>query len=150
VKRVILLLVFAAASGYAWWLGGSQTSALAPKSPDEYGARSGDIGVAAAFEARARSVEIYDSGAVAKLLRDDRDGEPHQRFIVRVGSGQTVLIAHNIDEAPRIDALREGDAVQFRGVYEWSARGGVVHWTHDDPGGDHAEGWVRHEGRIYQ
>ena len=29
-------------------------------------------------------------------------------------------------------------------------QGGTVHWTHHDPSGDHAAGWLRHGGRVYR
>ena len=85
-----------------------------------------------------------------RILADDVEGARHQRFILRLASGQTLLVAHNIDVAPRIEGLREGDTVAFRGVYEWNAEGGVVHWTHHDPDGSHAPGWLRHGGRTYE
>ena len=74
----------------------------------------------------------------------------HQRFIVQLPSGQTLLIAHNTDIAQRINALRVGDTVAFSGEYEANAQGGVVHWTHHDPGGRHAPGWLQHNGQTYQ
>ena len=61
-----------------------------------------------------------------------------------------MLVAHNIDVAPRLSGLETGDEVAFRGVYEWNARGGVVHWTHHDPSGERRGGWLRHEGRTVQ
>jgi hypothetical protein len=84
-----------------------------------------------------------------RVLIDDEEGSRHQRFILRLPSGQTLLVAHNIDVAPRVQDLRPGDTVAFRGVYEWSAEGGTVHWTHRDPDGSHAAGWLRHAGRRY-
>ena len=152
MKRVLLVAVVVLASAYAWWAGQSTNpeSASSAAGSTPMFAQSGDRAIASAYEARRRGVQVQARGVVDKLLRDDRKGEPHQRFIVRLQSGHSVLVAHNIDEAPRIDALRSGDAVEFSGVYVWNAQGGVVHWTHDDPGGDHAEGWIRHEGRTYQ
>ena len=83
-------------------------------------------------------------------LSDDEDGSRHQRFIIALRSGQTLLVAHNIDIAPRIASLREGDVVRFSGVYEWNEKGGVIHWTHRDPNGLHAGGWLSHNGQTYR
>ena len=106
--------------------------------------------IRAAFEQRRSDVQVEGSGVVTRLLPDDVDGSRHQRFIVRLAHGQTVLIAHNIDLAPRIDSLKVGDEVRFFGEYEWNSQGGVIHWTHHDPQGRHVVGWVEHRGRRYQ
>jgi len=103
-----------------------------------------------AFKNRRSDIQVTGSGMVIKVLPDDNRGSRHQRFIIRLTSGQTLLIAHNIDLAPRINTLSKGDEVQFYGEYEWSHQGGVIHWTHRDPKGYHADGWLKHHGRIYQ
>ena len=87
---------------------------------------------------------------MVRVLPDDNSGSRHQRFILRLDSGQTVLVAHNIDLAPRLDLLKEGDTVSFSGEYEWNEKGGVIHWTHRDPNGNHAAGWLKYNGQIYQ
>lgn len=110
----------------------------------------GDAILAAALRDRVHDLKVQGSGTVARLLADDDEGSRHQRFIVRLDSGQTLLVAHNIDVAPRVEGLAVGDEVAFSGVYEWSAEGGTIHWTHGDPGGDHAAGWLRHSGRAYE
>ena len=118
------------------------------------GCSSGSLGndnaIARAFNARTSDIQVEGEGVVSRLLSDDIKGSRHQRFIVRLGSGQTVLITHNIDLAPRIDGLREGDSVSFNGEYVWNAEGGVIHWTHHDPQGRHVTGWIKHNGRTYQ
>ena len=95
-------------------------------------------------------VQLTGQGIVVKVLPDDLDGSRHQRYILDVGSGETVLVSHNIDLAPRVQNLRKGDSVIFFGEYEWNSKGGVVHWTHHDPSGRHPGGWVRHQGKTYQ
>ena len=102
------------------------------------------------YESETSDVQIAGSGEVVRVLADDVDGDRHQRFVLRVQSGQTLLVAHNIDLAPRVPNLEEGDRVDFFGEYEWNDRGGVIHWTHRDPRGVHEAGWLRHEGRTYQ
>jgi len=111
---------------------------------------SSNQALADAFQDRKSGVQVKGNGAVVKVLPDDNVGSRHQRFILRLPSGQTLVVAHNIDLAPRISSLREGDAVAFHGEYEWNPKGGVVHWTHRDPNGRHVAGWLKHRGRTYQ
>jgi hypothetical protein len=109
-----------------------------------------DQAITDAYQNRLSDIQVSGSGKVSRILRDDNEGSRHQRFILRLSSGQTLLIAHNIDLAPKINTLQEGDVVQFFGEYEWNSKGGVVHWTHHDPGGSHVGGWLKHDGRKYE
>ncbi len=112
--------------------------------------KNGDDQLGRAFAERASNVQVEGEGVVNRLLADDLNGSRHQRFIIQLASGQTVLIAHNIALAPRIDGLAKGDSVRFYGEYVWNEKGGMVHWTHHDPQGKHPAGWLKHKGRIYQ
>jgi len=103
-----------------------------------------------AFKNRTSNVQVEGEGVVTRILADDLDGSRHQRFIVRLASGQTILIAHNIDIAPRVAGLQEGDNLRFYGEYVWNEDGGKIHWTHKDPNGKHVAGWIKHNGRTYQ
>ena len=85
-------------------------------------------------------VPVNGTGVVVKILADDRDGSAHQRLLLRLHGGNTVLIAHNIDLASRVDDLRVGDELAFSGEYIWNEKGGLVHWTHHDPAHRHADG----------
>jgi hypothetical protein len=113
------------------------------------GVARGDAALMRTFDTQASDLEVEGQGTVVRILADDDEGARHQRFILRLDSGQTLLVAHNIDIAPRLEGLAVGDVVAFRGVYEWSPEGGTVHWTHRDPGGAHAAGWLRRDGGVY-
>ena len=102
------------------------------------------------------SLEIFagsrmcDAGNVTRVLSDDNKGSRHQRFILELSSGQTLLIAHNIDLAPKIYSLQIGGFVKFCGEYESNSKGGVVHWTHHDPAMRHVGGWLEYNGQRYE
>jgi hypothetical protein len=106
--------------------------------------------IKSAYENHQSDLQVKGSGIVIRILNDDNKGSRHQKFILKLSSGQTVLIAHNIDLAPRINSISKGDQVQFYGEYEWNKKGGVVHWTHHDPKGRHVGGWLKHNGTTYQ
>jgi len=110
----------------------------------------GDSAIAAALQNQQSGIQVAGQGTVVKVLPDDANGDRHQRFIIELASGQTLLIAHNIDIAPRVPTLAQGATIGFSGVYEWNEQGGVVHWTHHDPGGQHSPGWLEFEGFRYQ
>ena len=102
------------------------------------------------YEQQLSNVQVRGEGVVVQKLRDDLKGSRHQRFILKLASGQTLLVAHNIDISQPIKSLQKGDVVEFYGEYEWNNKGGVVHWTHHDPGGRHANGWLKHNEITYQ
>lgn len=86
---------------------------------------------------------------VIKILPDDNEGSRHQRFLVKLASGQTVLIVHNIDLAPRVTGLEVDKRISAYGEYIWNEKGGLLHKTHINRG-NAPDGWIRHEGRLYQ
>ncbi|MDT8437374.1 MAG: DUF3465 domain-containing protein [Wenzhouxiangellaceae bacterium] len=132
----------------AWWLqsGEPGLDVLAPNTNPATGAEQ----IERAFAERVGDLQVRGRGRVVRVLPPDNDGRPHQRFILELDGGHTVLVAHNLTLADPVEDLRRGDEVEFFGEYEWNPRGGVIHWTHHDPAGRHADGWLRHRGRMYQ
>ena len=106
-------------------------------------------GVYDLFHAKISDVQVEDSGKVIKILPDDHYGSRHQKFLVKMSTGQTLLFAHNIDLAQRIADIQIGDTITFRGEYVYNPKGGIVHRTHRDPQGSHFGGWIKHNGNIY-
>jgi len=102
-----------------------------------------------AFESRESRVWVEEAGTVVALLADDLEGSRHQRFLVLLANGSTILVSHNIDIAPRVP-VEKGEEVRLRGEYVWNEKGGLVHWTHHDPKGRISGGWVEHRGRQYR
>lgn len=89
------------------------------------------------------------NGKVIKLLKDDLRGSRHQKFLIRIADDLTLLISHNIDLAKRVPVTK-GDTISIRGRYEWNNRGGVIHWTHHDPKGKKAGGWIQAADKVYR
>jgi len=144
MKRIILLVVVAV---FAYGFAQEQGISI----PDfSSWTQSSDATLQDAYKNRQSDLQVQGKGDVIKILPDDLDGSRHQRFILRLNTGQTLLMAHNIDLAPRINRLRMGDSVGFYGEYEWNSKGGVIHWTHLDPSGQHIAGWLKHDGKTYQ
>ena len=143
MKKLLPLIVILVVGYY-----GYQQSVEPIQKPDRAG--SVDAPLLDAFERRASGIQVAGAGHVSRILPDDNDGSRHQRFILELPSGQTVLVAHNIDVAARITGLREKDQVRFYGEYEWNSQGGVIHWTHHDPRGNHEDGWIEHQGTRYE
>jgi len=102
-----------------------------------------------AFQAEQSNVFVTTEGQVTRILSDDNQQPRHQRFIVELPSGHTVLISHNIDLAPRVRDIEIGHSVRVRGEYEWNLQGGVIHWTHHDPQGRREGGWIEHDLKRY-
>ena len=82
-------------------------------------------------------------GTVKKILPDDTVPPCHQRFLLVDPTGETLLIANNIDRWPRLADLHVGDIVEFKGEFKDGERGYLVHWTHPDTSGRRPGGYVR-------
>lgn len=115
-----------------------------------FSAQANDHQLKQAFENQQSDLQVKGQGKVVRILPDDNKGSRHQKFLLKLNNQQTLLVAHNIDLAPRVSNLNVGDTVQFYGEYEWNKKGGVIHWTHRDPGNRHAHGWLKHQGRLYE
>jgi hypothetical protein len=151
MTKKIVALLFVLASFY--WLnqyGNASPTPVTLETNQLEQARPAESTITSAFEQQLSDVEVEGFGQIIKILSDDNEGSRHQKFLLKLTSSQTLLIAHNIDIAPRIDDLKVGDIVYFKGEYEWNPKGGVVHWTHHDPQGNHVGGWLELNGKRYQ
>jgi hypothetical protein len=143
IKKVLIVVVALVGAYYA----SQQSSKIVESSPASLPANAQ---LYRAIDERRNGYQVQGGGRVARVLVDDNNGSRHQRFILELDSGQTLLVAHNIDVAPRVFGLKPGDRVSFFGEYEWNEHGGVIHWTHHDPQGRHVDGWVEYNGKRYK
>jgi hypothetical protein len=102
-----------------------------------------------AWEQGLSDFKIRCSGVVVRKLPDDLEGSRHQKFILQLATGQTLLVAHNIDLAPRVARLKLRDRLIIHGEYIWNEEGGIMHLTHRNPSGFGFHGWIRKNGKTY-
>ncbi|PTU30974.1 DUF3465 domain-containing protein [Stenotrophobium rhamnosiphilum] len=139
-----LILIGALIAGAYFWFGEGNHQGTSTESETQ------SLSGPSSFGQADSNRQVQGEGVVVKVLPDDNEGSRHQKFILELSSGQTILVAHNIDLAPRISSISQGDTIAFNGEYEWNEKGGVVHWTHHDPGGRHEAGWLKAGGKTYQ
>jgi hypothetical protein len=89
------------------------------------------------------------SGAVVRIVVDEKGDAPHQKFFIRLENGQTVLVVHDLEAGGKIP-LAINDRVTVRGEYSWSETGGTLQRTERDLSTQRRHGFVEHEGKRYQ
>ena len=109
----------------------------------------GDEAIAQAFADQRTDLMVEFTGRVQRTLPDELTGRPQQRFIVELDNGHLLLVSHDLNYADRVP-LDAWDTVHIRGEYQWNAQGGLVSWTHRDPGIGLKHGWIDFKGRRYQ
>lgn len=73
----------------------------------------------------------------------------HEAFLAADSDGARVQIIDNVALAPKIP-VRPGDRITVRGELIAQTRGGpIVHYTHRDPRGAHASGFIEWHGRRF-
>jgi len=98
------------------------------------------------YKSKTSGVFVVFDAEVINILSDDNDGSRHQRLILK-SNNMTVLLAHNIDEAPRVP-VKMNDTIRVKGQYEWNDKGGVIHWTHKKDNNPY--GWVMFNNKKYE
>jgi hypothetical protein len=108
-----------------------------------------DNEVIAAQSNRLIKVEVTVTAPIKKMLPEDDVGLPHEKFLILLSNGSTVLIAHDIKYAPVVP-VQAGDMVRIHGEYIWNAKGGLIHWTHHSDTPRHESGWIEFDGQRYE
>jgi hypothetical protein len=110
---------------------------------------SNDSQIVAFQNEHRMNTEVTGKVKVYKLLQEDDEGLKHERFLVMLSDGTTVLVAHSLDKAPSVPVSPE-DEIIIHGEYVWNQKGGVIHWTHHSDTPKHEGGWIDFKGRRYE
>lgn len=101
--------------------------------------------------AAAAPAEVTFSGTITSAARyffGTRTRCEHESFGVQTAAGP-VQVIDNVGIAPRVP-VQTGDRIDVRGEMVHDAgRMPIVHWTHHDPRGRHAGGFIELHGRFY-
>ncbi|MGZ3769475.1 MAG: DUF3465 domain-containing protein [Bdellovibrio sp.] len=119
-----------------------------PQEPNP-GQVNDDSTLVAAISAH-RSVFYLEAGnlQVIRILREDDQGLPHEKWIARTSNGQTIMIVYNLDMGNPVP-IQVGDRFSVGGQFIWTDRGALIHWTHEDPRRTHPNGYVYLNGTVY-
>jgi hypothetical protein len=115
---------------------------------------AGNGAVYDAWRAGRSNVEVTVQGSIASMLGTAAgpSGE-HEGFLLHLrgasGHGLTVRVEDNVDLTGPVP-LSAGEDVEVRGEYVYDPSGGVIHYTHRDPSGRHAAGFIRAGDALYQ
>lgn len=149
IRRLFASVVLAAAL-FLLLIGCSEATPTAAESRTGISVEAADETISQLYENRQSDVQVQGKGIVSRIIKDDTEGSRHQRFILELNSGQSLLVAHNVDVAPRLEGLEVGDTVEFYGEYYYNEEGGGIHWTHRDSDGHHEDGWLLWNGTYYE
>lgn len=89
---------------------------------------------------------VYVEGQITQILPEDKEGLPHQKYIMKAFNSVKIVVVSNLDFG-RIP-VKVGSTVSVCGEYI-NAQGGMVHWTHFDPHGGHPDGFTYLDGVLY-
>ena len=95
---------------------------------------------------KGNRTQVFVSGIITEIKKEDHSGRPHQKFKLKVDSDITLLIVSNL-EFGRLP-LKEGKAAKVCGEFLRVGKG-MVHWTHFDPHGPHADGFTIIDGTLF-
>jgi len=104
-----------------------------------------------AYAAGRSHVEVVADGMVTRILGVQPGRvSPHEGFLMRLSSACSVIVRVEVNtDFTGAIPLERGQQVLVKGEYEFYPLGGVIHWTHRDPRGRHAGGYIATGGHIY-
>ena len=90
--------------------------------------------------------QVYVTGVITKIEKEDNKGLRHQKYNIQIDKDISFLIISNLSFG-RVP-IAAGKTVSVCGEYKKVGKG-MVHWTHFDPHGPHADGFTIVDGIVY-
>jgi hypothetical protein len=104
----------------------------------------------AAYTARRAAEVVFDAQVTGTphFFYGTKTHCMHEEFDANTVAGPVDII-DNVGLAPRIP-VHAGDRIEVKGeMVHDPGNIPVVHWTHHDPSGHHADGFIRFQGQVY-
>lgn len=97
-----------------------------------------------------RNVNFVEAGGVivSRILPDDTQGLPHQKWVVKLSNGKEVQAVYNSDMGKRVP-VKIGTVMAMGGEFKMTNIGPLIHWLHRDPRGTRPDGYVIIDGVKY-
>ncbi len=127
----------------------SPTSTPAGQTGQSPSAGFGDAEAIRAQQLQLVKVPITVTAPVKKMLKYDDKGLPHEKFLMVLSNGTTLLVAHDTKMAPYVP-VQPGDTVTVHGEFIWNEKGGLIHWTHHSDTPKHQGGYIDFNGKRYE
>ena len=90
--------------------------------------------------------QVFVTGTIINIEKEDHNGLAHQKYNIKIDNDLTFQIVSNLAFG-RVP-LVVGKSVSVCGEYKRVGKG-MVHWTHFDPHGPHANGFTIMDGVLY-
>lgn len=102
------------------------------------------------YNSQRGGVFVESVGRIVKILDDQITPYPAQVILIRLSSGQKLIIKHDINLGSALPTLKKAEALQFKGIYKWNDRGGMILSTHKNNDFPKHSGWLKYDDKIYQ
>lgn len=93
----------------------------------------------AVMRSNSNRPQVVVTGVVTQIQPEDHQGLPHQKYEIMVGGQYKLLVVSNLDFG-RVP-LNKGTTLTVCGEFKKVGQG-MIHWTHFDPHGGHADGFT--------
>lgn len=97
-----------------------------------------------------QNVNYIEAGnmVVERILPDDTQGLPHQKWLVRLSDNSTLEMVYNSDMGVRVP-VQVGEVMSAGGQLIMAQQGPLLHWLHADPRHNRPDGYIYVNGTYY-